>query len=180
MSPSQKKDTLRKMKAVALSLKQAGKTQAQIGVLLGVARQTVAVWLMPNAKDSNRRTPDSRVKVSVTAHPVIVERIESGESQNQVAADYGIGQQQVSRIVTKEQKQQTAKRERKAAVKKLGSEKMTTTTKPNRYVYLRLPKCPFCGSTKLRAEHTEKRSTGQRVRHSRCKQCGERVFVVVQ
>ena len=86
---SMSRPTYEKAKAVIESgdtelvaeMDRTGKTQAQIGTLLGVARQTVAVWLTPNTKDGNRRTPDSRVKIPVTAHSIIAERIERGDTE---------------------------------------------------------------------------------------------------
>ena len=47
---------------------------------------------------------DSRVKVAKISYPVILERIEKGETQEQVAADYAVNQTQISRIVTAEKK----------------------------------------------------------------------------
>lgn len=52
------------------------------------------------------------MRVPRSAHAVIAERIEAGEMQAQVAADYGVSQQQVSKIVAKEKEKQ--ERQKKA------------------------------------------------------------------
>jgi ribosomal protein S27AE len=49
-----------------------------------------------------------------------------------------------------------------------------------RYIYVTRPRCPTCGSVRLRAEHSTRRSSGVTVRHSRCQVCGQRVYIVVQ
>lgn len=91
--------------------------------LLGVARSTVEGWEgTPNDKSVNKRNLDVKVKVAPKEHARIAKRVKTGEPQAQVAADYGIGQQQVSRIATKEKKRQAVKAERKKAVAKLGSD----------------------------------------------------------
>ncbi len=80
-------------------------------------RETVRDWLRSNGETAKPSTSfDSRVKVSPKANPQILERVESGESQEQVAADYGVTQRTVSSIVTKEKKQREAKKEREKAV----------------------------------------------------------------
>ncbi len=48
----------------------------------------------------------------------------------------------------------------------------------SRWVRFQLPRCPFCGSTKLRTEHSERRKNGERVRHARCGKCKERVYLI--
>jgi len=68
-------------------------TQARIAKEFGVSRQAVQAWFsMPNAKSGNTHKPreDARVKVDPTSKPVIAERVASGETQEQVAADYGL------------------------------------------------------------------------------------------
>ncbi len=52
----------------------------------------------------------------------------------------------------------------------------------DRPVYVRLirPRCPSCNSVKLRAQHTERRSSGLVVRHSKCTVCGRRVYILVE
>lgn len=76
LSPSQKDDARKKMKAIARALKAEDKsnTQAVIARKLGVARETVSKWFTRNGKDTNTRSDcDSRVKVPPKANPAIVE-----------------------------------------------------------------------------------------------------------
>jgi len=47
-----------------------------------------------------------------------------------------------------------------------------------RYLYVRLPRCPRCGGTRFRGNHTTRRSAGQTMRHSRCLACGQRINIV--
>ena len=121
LSPSQQQDARKKMQAIAKALKKENKsnTQAVIARKLGVSQPTVAGWLVHNIKTDKTHNHDSRVKIPVQANPVIVDRSDAGESQEQIAADYGVNRSQISRIVTKEKKQRTAKKEREKAVVKL-------------------------------------------------------------
>ena len=102
---------------VAKQVGMSGKTntQAVIARKLGVARETVSKWLVHNGKDTSPHALDSKVKIPPKATPVIVDRSEAGESQEQIAADYGVNRSQISRIVTKEKKQREAKKEREKA-----------------------------------------------------------------
>jgi len=127
LSPTQKAKARKQMQAVAKALRQEDAkkwTQTKVAGALGVARQTVAVWLaekgMRNASIGITHTPapDAKVKVPAEQKPRIVERINSGETQAQVAADYGINQSQVSRIVTAEKKVAETKKARASAAKK--------------------------------------------------------------
>ena len=51
--------------------------------------------------NTNNRRPDARVKTSPEDKKTIVDRVNAGETQAQVAADFGITQPQVSNVVTK-------------------------------------------------------------------------------
>lgn len=121
LSPSQQKDARKKMKAIAKALKAESKanTQPVIARKLGVSQQTVSAWIMPNTSTGNTHKHDSRVKIPVQANPIIVDRVESGEKQEQVAADYGVTQSQISRIATKAKKEREAKEEREKATMKI-------------------------------------------------------------
>ena len=79
-------------------------TQQAVGALLGVARNTVSDWFITNvgADNTNKTpTPDARVKLNTPAKEVIAVRVESGESQQQIAADFGVSQATVSNIAKK-------------------------------------------------------------------------------
>lgn len=108
LSPAQKKEALKKMKGVAVALRKEDSkkwTQRKVAAALGVAQQTVADWFavggIPNTTSGNRNTIDARVTVPPAQHEVIAERVQAGESQEQVAADYGVGQPAISKIVRK-------------------------------------------------------------------------------
>lgn len=103
MSPAQWREIQPHLKEIALALAEEGSTQEEIGRRLGVAQNTVSAWFgTPIIGPDNRRTrPDARVKIPREEHDSIVERLEEGETQEQVAADYGVGQQAISQIATK-------------------------------------------------------------------------------
>ena len=130
LSVTQKKHLLKQMKATAKELRDQDHktyTQLKIAGLLGVDQSRVSRWL---ARDTSimqphstcEETDDAKVKVPPTQRRIIVERLAAGETQAQVATDYGVTQQQISTIAKKEEKQQDAEAERKKAVKKLGGE----------------------------------------------------------
>ena len=48
------------------------------------------------------------------------------------------------------------------------------------YVHTVRPRCPACGSTKLRSYHTAQNGDGSVTRHSRCLDCGARLLVVAE
>ena len=116
LSPSQKQDAGKKMKSIAKALKTEGHTQQEVARKLGQPRERVRNWLMRNGQKAKTHKHDSRVKIPVLANPAILNRVEGGEKQEQVAADYGVAQSPISRIVTKEKKQRQAKKEREKAV----------------------------------------------------------------
>ena len=93
------------MRLVAVTLLDEGRRQREVGPLLGVDRTTVSRWLSksaPNVQVHNRRKPDARVMVTREGKYAIADRIEEGESQAQVAADYGISRQYAGRIAKRE------------------------------------------------------------------------------
>ncbi len=107
MTADQWQDTSRQMRETALELKREGHTQADVAVELGVSQQTVSDWFRDIrntgvGKADNRL--DARVKIPTPAHPVIFERAERGELQEQIAADYGVRQSRVSQICRAEKK----------------------------------------------------------------------------
>lgn len=99
-------------KATAEALRKAGKTQEETAAVLGVARQTVDKWEdTTNAKNGNSctkepaadlfDTPDYRTKVTKKQKEQIAQRAEEGETQAEIAADFGITQQAVGKIISK-------------------------------------------------------------------------------
>lgn len=114
LSFEQKKELLVKQKEIAKQLRSEGMTQARVGEVLGVARSTVELWDTTNDRTVNSCIPDVRVKVSTQAKQEIFQRVvEEGESQTQVAADFGVTQQAVSKICNsvKKEKEHLEKRE---------------------------------------------------------------------
>lgn len=118
MSPEQKREALARMKAIALALKQEKKTQAEIGAMLGVDQGTVSRWLdttnMQPHNGSNPPIPDSRVKVPAAARKHIYQQAKKGAKQAQLAADFGVSQQTVSKIVKGEARKQADEQARQA------------------------------------------------------------------
>lgn len=109
LSPEAKREALKRMRETASKLRaeDARKwTQARVAAALGVARETVRNWFMPNGQKAkaHKPKPDARVKLSKEAKDEIAKRVRAGESQAQIAADYGISQSQVSRIAAAEEK----------------------------------------------------------------------------
>ena len=63
--------------------------------------------------------PDARVKIPPQHREYIYQRIEAGETQEQVAADYGATQQQISSIYNKERKQREETKKREQQTKEI-------------------------------------------------------------
>lgn len=124
LSPDQKRERTKHMKAVAVALREEDpvkNTEDRIGALLGVAQQTVSDWLNMRVTGSdNAHIPTAKVKIPPPEKPIILERVEEGEKQEQVAADYGVVQSTISRIVNAERKAQEKKREREEKVAHIG------------------------------------------------------------
>jgi site-specific DNA-methyltransferase (adenine-specific) len=108
LSPDELSTVRLRQRALAWKMAESGMTQAEVGAALGVARRTIAHWLanIPNGEVAKRNKPDNRVKVPVGARPEIVERIEAGETQAQVAADFGVNQPAIAKIVRAEKARQ--------------------------------------------------------------------------
>lgn len=115
LSPDQRRELRKAQQQLCRDLKADKKyTQKQLAVMLGVAQQTIVDWLTvrTNTGASTTSKPgavsnpatDSRVKIDPRQKPVIAERVSSGESQAQVAADYGVSQRQISTICRQEEK----------------------------------------------------------------------------
>lgn len=107
LSPDQKRELTAKQKDLCKALKDQDNkqwTHERLALMLGVDRTTVTKWLTPNVNDHNRRKsratpiPDARVTLSQDAKKEVTKRVKSGESQAQVAADFGVSQQHVSKV----------------------------------------------------------------------------------
>jgi len=110
LSPDQKRDARRKMKATAKRLRESDKrkwTQKRVAEVLGVGRQTVSDWFADTSNAGTGNTgspssapkPDARVKLNPAAKEEAAKRVAEGETQKQVAADFGVSQQTISNAV---------------------------------------------------------------------------------
>lgn len=129
LSPSQKKEAAARMRKVANDLRSEDpkkNTQARVAMLLGVTRQAVSLWWgdATNASACNGCVPrpDARVKLPPEHKPVIAQRVAKGETQEQVAADYGVSRQAVSKVVKQEAKQIAAKQAVERAAENRGTD----------------------------------------------------------
>lgn len=109
LSPAQKQEIRQQEIETARKLREQDPvrfTQPVIAKMLGIAQQTVSSWLTSNTSDGSscENEPDAKVKVPSSCHATILDRIETGESQRQIAADYGVTQQAISYIVAKANK----------------------------------------------------------------------------
>jgi transcriptional regulator with XRE-family HTH domain len=107
LSLEQTKAVEKRQREIAKKLRESDAkrwTQQAVGALLGVAQQTVASWFTTNTSDGNGSKtpkPDARVKLNTAAKEAVVARLEAGEAQQQIAADFGVCQQTVSKIAKK-------------------------------------------------------------------------------
>ena len=122
LSPAQKEEVDRARKATAKKLASEGKTQAEIGKLLGVSRECVSKWFTREPKSNGTSTsrikhepkPKSKAKLNKAAKKEVVRQVHKGKSQAQVGANFGIDQATVSRIVQAERKEAEKKAEKAA------------------------------------------------------------------
>lgn len=107
MTPDQWQDTSKQMRETALELRREGHTQADVAAELSISQQTVSDWFRDIKNTGVGKTDnrlDARVKIPTPAHPVIFERAERGQSQEQIAADYGVRQSRISQICSAQRK----------------------------------------------------------------------------
>lgn len=100
LSPDQKKAVRKIMKATAKKLRKRDPktwTQERLAVTFGVDRTTVSRWFTTDVQQHNGcDQPSARVVIPKSEHAVILARLDAGETQEQVAADYGVTQPTVS------------------------------------------------------------------------------------
>ena len=102
LSPEQKKELRKTAQAAALELAELDFTQQAIGDLLGVSRSTIENWLDATIDNVvNGCKPDSRIVIPKAADPFILEELDSGKTQKQVAADYGVTRQAIGKRAKK-------------------------------------------------------------------------------
>jgi len=100
LTPEQKLELDRK-------LAELGLTQLERAEIIGCTRGRISqLKNMHNVKTNIVHIPDFRVKVTPEMREQIIERVEAGKTQSQVAADFGINQGHVSRIVRQQQERE--------------------------------------------------------------------------
>jgi len=104
LSPDQKIEVGKRQREIAKTLRAEGMDQADIGAALGVAQNTVSDWLGVSNIGGDKAYADNRVKVPKEWQGLIFDRVESGEPQSHVAADYGVSRVRVSQICKAEHK----------------------------------------------------------------------------
>ncbi len=112
LSPEQVREVYEKARALALRLRQEGRSQEEVAQLLGVSQQAISKWENKEAKSpvemgvvtnttrsKSYHPPDIRVTVPREEYPKIYERAKSGESLRQIAADYKVSHVEILKIV---------------------------------------------------------------------------------
>jgi len=124
MSPEQIRELQKRLrrdreqqKKVALALRQAGKSQEEAATAVGVTDRTIRNWEKGEGISIGNlpftyTPPDLKIKVPKREYETIYERVEAGESQSAIAADYKIKQARVSQIVKQVGKQNQSSRRR--------------------------------------------------------------------
>lgn len=97
-------------KSIALRLRKDGKTQAQAATAVGVTRKAVDQWESKSTSNGSSTNisspgdpPDLRTKLNHDQRDEIAEQVGAGNSQAQVAANFGVSQQRVGQIVNQHQ-----------------------------------------------------------------------------
>lgn len=120
LSPEQKSEINAGRRETARELSAQGMKQRDIGLSLGAPQRTVSDWLDISdsgpAKANSPKPRDQRVIVPKEEYEVIAERVEGGESQAQVAADYGVTQGRISQVVQAVEAHREQETERAAAI----------------------------------------------------------------
>jgi len=95
------------LKRIALKLKHEGKSQAEVGKIMGKDRSVISRWLgFSNVQAHNTESPppDNRRKLSDEERAAIVELVRNGQKQKDIAEQYGISAATVSGIITRARK----------------------------------------------------------------------------
>ena len=132
LSPDQKRELLKRQKGIAKGLRAAGKTQAEVAVLLGVGRKTVDDWEPTRVSNggsaipNSARSPDNRVKIAPQARARVVAERDAGKTQEQLAADLGVSRGRVSQIEATERAQQRKKADMEQKAKAIRADSALT------------------------------------------------------
>jgi site-specific DNA-methyltransferase (adenine-specific) len=107
--PTDWKDEIRQARIeLAVEMDGAGLTQQEISSLIGVPQPTISRWLTTfiQSDKSSIRSKGNRTKLPTGAVPEIIERLDSGQTQAQVAVDYGVAQQTIAKALAKHRARQ--------------------------------------------------------------------------
>jgi N6-adenosine-specific RNA methylase IME4 len=108
LSPAQKSELQQIRRETALELRALGLHAEEIGAILGAAQSTVYAWLDATISITGISCIqyDARVVIPREADPVLLERSQAGETQEQIAADYGVTRQAVAKRIQQAEKRQ--------------------------------------------------------------------------
>ena len=82
LSHDQRRALTVQLQATALVLKEEGRPQKEIGQLLGVTQQAVALWFSNNTSTGNAtKAPDCRVKITNEIKSTVLDHVSSGKTQ---------------------------------------------------------------------------------------------------
>jgi len=102
LSPEQIREIRARQKKIALELRKQGKTQEEVAKIIGVDQTTISKWEknVSNMTIHNTYTPpDLRIKIPENEYTKIYERYKSGETQEQIAADYKVSRPRITQII---------------------------------------------------------------------------------
>ena len=102
LSPEQIQEIRARQRELALKLRKQGKTQEEVAKIIGVSQQTISYW-EKNVNNTNigkaYAPPDLRIKIPEEEYVKIYERYKSGETQEQIAADYKVSRPRITQII---------------------------------------------------------------------------------
>ena len=105
MSPEQRRELRKSQQKLCLQLKKDDPnrwTQEELSTLFAKPQSVISGWLdVPIIGSDIRNKTDARIKLSTQAKSEIVDRVKGGETQEQVAADYGVVRSTVSKVIKK-------------------------------------------------------------------------------
>lgn len=105
LSADQSREVAKTQRDIAKRLREADAkrwTQAAVGALLGVGRETVRDWFTIGGSAKGKSPPpDARVKLTTPAKEEVVRRVLAGDEQKQIAADFGVSEATITKIKKK-------------------------------------------------------------------------------
>jgi len=114
LSPEQIKEIRKEQKKLAKALAiEPDIIQEDIAGLLGVKQATISRWLCQDntsIMQMHNTCIDQRLSIPPSEHPVILERLLDGYTQEQIAANYHVTQQRIAQVAKKERKRRERER----------------------------------------------------------------------